>query len=125
MTNVPGKRLSKEEVAAANQTLEKASPQEVLRWALSTFGRQIALAWSGAEDVAVLDMMHRLDPQATRVFTLDTGRLNAETYELIDEVQARYKIPIEIQFPARRASTSSTARWTTARSAAACARSSR
>ncbi len=99
MNNVPGKRLSKEDVAAANQTLEKASPQEVLKWALATFGRGIALAWSGAEDVAVLDMMQRLDPKATRVFTLDTGRLNPETYELIDEVQARYKIPIEIQFP--------------------------
>jgi phosphoadenosine phosphosulfate reductase len=99
MANVPGKRLSKEEVASVNATLEKASPQEVLRWALSTFGRGIALAWSGAEDVAVLDMMHRIDPKATRAFVLDTGRLNAETYELIDEVQARYKVSIEIQFP--------------------------
>ena len=34
MTNVPGKRLSKEEVASANATLENASPQEVLmKWA--------------------------------------------------------------------------------------------
>jgi phosphoadenosine phosphosulfate reductase len=99
MEKVPGKRLSKEEVAAANATLDKASPQEVLKWALSTFGRSIALAWSGAEDVAVLDMMQRLDPKATRVFVLDTGRLNPETYELIDEVQSKYKIAIEIQFP--------------------------
>ena len=76
MTNVPGKRLTKEEVTSANASLEKATPQEVLRWALSTFGTSIALAWSGAEDVAVLDMMHRIDPKAARVFTLDTGRLN-------------------------------------------------
>ena len=99
MTTVPGKRLSKDELAGINRTLEHAGPQEVLTWALSTFGRRIALAWSGAEDVAVLDMMHRIDPQAARVFTLDTGRLNPETYELIDEVQAKYRIPIEIQFP--------------------------
>jgi len=99
MSNVPGKRLSKNEVAAVNATLENASPQEVLRWALTTFGRGIALAWSGAEDVALLDMMQRIDPKATRVFVLDTGRLNPETYELIDEVQSKYKIPIEIQFP--------------------------
>jgi phosphoadenosine phosphosulfate reductase len=99
MSNVPGKRLSKEEVASVNATLEKASPQEVLRWALTTFGRGIALAWSGAEDVAVLDMMHRIDPESTRAFVLDTGRLNPETYELIDEVQSKYKIPLEIQFP--------------------------
>jgi phosphoadenosine phosphosulfate reductase len=99
MTNVPGKRLSKGEVEELNRTLQNATPQEVLRWALSTFGRTIALAWSGAEDVAVLDMMQRIDPKAVRVFTLDTGRLNPETYALIDEVQAKYKIPIEIQFP--------------------------
>ncbi|MBI3857454.1 MAG: phosphoadenylyl-sulfate reductase [Planctomycetes bacterium] len=99
MVNVPGKRLTKDEVASLNAKLEKASPQEVLQWALSAFGRSIALAWSGAEDVAVLDMMHRLDPKAARVFTLDTGRLNPETYELIDEVQAKYKIRVEILFP--------------------------
>jgi phosphoadenosine phosphosulfate reductase len=99
MANVPGKRLTKDEVASANATLEKAPPQEVLTWALSTFGRSISLAWSGAEDVAVLDMMHKIDPKSTRVFTLDTGRLNPETYELIDEVQAKYKVQVEIQFP--------------------------
>ncbi|RPH37437.1 MAG: phosphoadenylyl-sulfate reductase [Planctomycetota bacterium] len=99
MANVPGNRLSKEEVASANATLEKASPQEVLRWALSTFGNSIALAWSGAEDIAVLDMMHRIDPKAARAFVLDTGRLNPETYELIDEVQAKYKMRIEILSP--------------------------
>jgi phosphoadenosine phosphosulfate reductase len=99
MANVPGKRLSKEEVASVNATLEKASPQEVLRWALSTFGDSIALAWSGAEDVAVLDMMHRLSPKAARAFVLDTGRLNPETYELIDEVQAKYKMRIDILAP--------------------------
>ena len=99
MANVPGKRMSKEEVASANASLEKASPQEVLRWALSTFGNSIALAWSGAEDVAVLDMMHRIDPKAARAFVLDTGRLNPETYELIDEVQAKYKMRIEILSP--------------------------
>jgi phosphoadenosine phosphosulfate reductase len=99
MTIVPGKRLAKGEVEELNRTLQNAAPQEILRWAMSTFGRTIALAWSGAEDVAVLDMMHRIDRNAVRVFTLDTGRLNPETYELIDEVQAKYKIPIEIQFP--------------------------
>ena len=99
MAIVPVKRLSKEEVASANATLEQASPQEVLRWALSTFGSSIALAWSGAEDIAVLDMMHRIDPKAARAFVLDTGRLNPETYELIDEVQAKYKMRIDILAP--------------------------
>jgi phosphoadenosine phosphosulfate reductase len=93
------KRLSRDEVAALNREFAKASPQEVLKWALSTFGESIALAWSGAEDVAVLDMMVTLDRSRTRVFTLDTGRLNPETYEFIDEVRKKYGIDVEILFP--------------------------
>ena len=94
-----GKRLSKEEVADLNRRFESAPPEEVLRWALGTFGRSIALAWSGAEDVAVLDMMHRIDPKAARVFTLDTGRLNPETYDLIDTVRRKYGLGVEVVFP--------------------------
>jgi phosphoadenosine phosphosulfate reductase len=93
------KRLSKDDVAALGRQFEKASPQEVLKWALSTFGKSIALAWSGAEDVAVLDMMVTLDRSNTRVFTLDTGRLNPETCEFIDEVRKKYGIAVEILFP--------------------------
>ena len=100
MASLPPIRLTKkEEVAQANGRLEKASPQEVLAWALERFGSRVALAWSGAEDVAVLDMLVRLDPKQARVFTLDTGRLNPETYALIDEVQRKYGLAVEVLFP--------------------------
>ena len=99
MTNPMSRRLTKEEVAGLNRQFEKAPPQTVLAWALSTFGRSIALAWSGAEDVAVLDMMWRIDPRGTRAFTLDTGRLNPETYELVDEVRRKYAVDLEVVFP--------------------------
>jgi phosphoadenosine phosphosulfate reductase len=89
--------LTKEEVAALNARL--GTPQDVLRWAMDAFPGTIALAWSGAEDVAVLDMMWRIDPKRTRVFTLDTGRLNPETYELIDAVREKYKIAVDVMFP--------------------------
>ncbi len=91
--------MTKDEAAELGRRFEKSPPQELLAWALSTFGRSIALAWSGAEDVAVVDMMWRIDPKAARVFTLDTGRLNAETYELVDEVRAKYGIEVEVVFP--------------------------
>ena len=99
MTVATGKRLIRQEVDAANARLETAPPQDVLKWALSTFRRRIALAWSGAESVAILDMMFRIDHTVTRVFTLDTGRLNPETYDVIEEVRIRYGIDIEIMFP--------------------------
>lgn len=79
---------------------ENKSAQEVLKWALDTFGTRIALASSfGAEDVAVIDMMVKVDKNRTRVFTLETGRLNQETYDVMDAIRARYGIQIEAFFP--------------------------
>ena len=92
------KRLTESEVSALNARFEKATPQEVLAWALGEFGNRIALAWSGAEDVAVYDMMWRIDKKC-RVFTLDTGRLNPETYDLIDKVTVKYGVKVEVMFP--------------------------
>jgi 3'-phosphoadenosine 5'-phosphosulfate sulfotransferase (PAPS reductase)/FAD synthetase len=53
---------------------DSKTAQEVLKWALDTFGTKIALASSfGAEDVVIIDMMANLDKNRARVFTLDTG----------------------------------------------------
>lgn len=79
--------------------LESQSPQEVLQWALKTYGNKIALASSfGAEDVVLIDMLMKIDPKA-RVFTLDTGRLNPETYNVMDEIRQRYGLKLEVMFP--------------------------
>ncbi|MBI4437293.1 MAG: phosphoadenylyl-sulfate reductase [Candidatus Omnitrophica bacterium] len=87
------------DVASVNQTFEKKSPQELLRWALEEFGDKIALASSfGVEDVALIDMMMKINRKA-RVFTLDTGRLDEETYEVMDRIRDRYGLSIESYFP--------------------------
>jgi len=79
--------------------LESQSTEEILRWALGEFHPKIALASSfGAEDVVLIDMMVKLNPKA-RVFTLDTGRLNQETYDVMDKIRQRYGIAIEVFFP--------------------------
>jgi len=52
----------------------------------------------GQEDQVVADMIWR-HQLPVRVFTLDTGRLFQETYELMDLTRARYKQPFEIYFP--------------------------
>lgn len=82
--------------------LEKKSAGEVLEWALNTFGLRIGLASSfGSEDVVLIDIMTKIDKEKTRVFTLDTGRLNQETYDTIDKVRKKYDIQIETFFPER------------------------
>ena len=81
--------------------LESKSAQEIVRWSLETFGQKVALASSfSAEDVAIIDMMAKVNPTA-RVFTLDTGRLNQETYDVMDKVREKYRLNIEVMFPQR------------------------
>lgn len=78
--------------------LADSSPLEIMDRALSMFGSDIAIAFSGAEDVALIEYAH-LTGKPFRVFSLDTGRLNAETYRLFEEVEKRYGIRIEYMFP--------------------------
>ena len=73
------------------------SPSEILELALSQEG-EIAISFSGAEDVVLIDMASHLG-KPFRVFSLDTGRLHAETYQFIEKVRKHYNIDIEICFP--------------------------
>lgn len=92
-------RLIAAQVDQLAKEFESKSTQEVLGWAIHTFGPKIGLASSfGAEDVAVIDMMAKIDRNA-KVFTLDTGRLNQETYDVMDDIRAKYGIAIDVFFP--------------------------
>ncbi|OGR83589.1 MAG: phosphoadenosine phosphosulfate reductase [Elusimicrobia bacterium RIFCSPLOWO2_01_FULL_54_10] len=83
---------------------EKQSPEEILKWALEKFGAKIALASSfQCEESVLIDMMHKIAGKSFRVFTLDTGRLNEETYEVMERVREKYGVTIESQFPEREA----------------------
>jgi phosphoadenosine phosphosulfate reductase len=81
--------------------LQGASATEILTWGFDTFSPRMALSSSfGApEGMILLDMMYRLRPEQTRVFTIDTGRLPQQTYDLMDRVRSRYGIEIEVYFP--------------------------
>jgi phosphoadenosine phosphosulfate reductase len=77
---------------------EGRDPAAVLRWGLERFGRQCAIAFSGAEDVALVDMAARSGFEFN-VFALDTGRLHPETYRFLEEVRTHYGIEIDLVSP--------------------------
>lgn len=92
-------KISDEEVKRLNDEFEGSSPREVLEWASRNLGSGVALATSfQLQGMALLDMLVRTDPRA-RIFTLDTGRLPSQTYELMDRVRDRYGVNIEVLFP--------------------------
>ena len=83
------------------QELETKSAHEVLVWALERFHPRISFTSSfGVEDVVVIDMLARIRKDV-RVFTLDTGRLHEETYEVMERIRVRYGITIESYLPDR------------------------
>jgi len=82
--------------ALASEYADK-SPSEILELALNQEG-EIAISFSGAEDVVLIDMAANLG-KPFRVFSLDTGRLHPETYQFIETVRKHYNIKIEICFP--------------------------
>jgi len=59
---------------------------------------QIAISFSGAEDVVLIDIATKIRPDV-RVFSLDTGRLHPETYRFIERVRDRYNIQIDLLMP--------------------------
>ncbi|MDO8616689.1 MAG: phosphoadenylyl-sulfate reductase [Dehalococcoidia bacterium] len=90
------------DVDRLNELLGGKPAEEIVRWAGETFGPEIKFANSfGAEDVALQHIIAKIAPNI-RVFTLDTGRLNDETYQVMDATRFKYPdVPIEVMFPER------------------------
>jgi len=55
----------------------------------------------GAEDMVLTDLIDKYQPDI-EMFSLDTGRLPQETYDLMQEVRAHYSVPLKIFFPEAR-----------------------
>ncbi len=85
------------------KTVDTADAKAVLAHALELYHPRLALACSfSLEDAIVLDLLMELRTDA-RVFALDTGRLNPETYECAEQLRLRYGVRIEWLFPRREA----------------------
>lgn len=83
------------ELASIQFLAESWTPEQVLNWAFKRFRHQVAISSAfGAEGMVVIDMASRL-PVDFRVFTLDTEFLFPETYNLMDQIEERYRIKIE------------------------------
>lgn len=70
------------ELEALSRAFETSSPQEIVRWAVDTFGDGLSVgaSFGGASGMAILHMVASLKPNV-HVFVLDTGYLFEETHE--------------------------------------------
>ncbi|MFE8069722.1 phosphoadenylyl-sulfate reductase [Marinobacteraceae bacterium S3BR75-40.1] len=85
------------EIEKLASELQDASPRQILKRALSEFDH-IAISFSGAEDVALIEMAKSLR-RPLPVFTLETGRLHEETLRFVDRVREHYDLDLELMYP--------------------------
>jgi phosphoadenosine phosphosulfate reductase len=52
----------------------------------------------GAEDMVLMDLICKFAPEI-EIFTLDTGRLPKETYDVMQEAKAHYNRDVQVYFP--------------------------
>ncbi|MEI6639190.1 MAG: phosphoadenylyl-sulfate reductase [Chlorobium sp.] len=92
--------MSRQEAERLSKELSGKSPEEILLWASEFFkaGESAFASSLGAEDQVITDMMIKAKLPIP-IFTLDTGRLPQESYDLLDATRKRYSIPVEVLFP--------------------------
>ncbi len=91
--------MTRFDIQAIQAQLKDQKPRRIIKTALENFDN-IAISFSGAEDVALIDLAVKIRPDI-QVFSLDTGRLHPETYRFIEKAREHYKIDIELLTPDR------------------------
>ena len=84
----------------AARALSRATPLDILRWASANVGKLAFATGFGAEGCVLIDLIGRHE-LPIEVFTLDTGLLFPETYELWERLEAKYGITIRAVRPAQ------------------------
>lgn len=86
------------DVETLSKSLVGSGPGAIVKRALAEHGPDLAISFSGAEDVLLIELAHQ-STLPYRVFSLDTGRLHPETHRFFDAVEKHYGIRIEYCLP--------------------------
>ncbi|MDC0932654.1 phosphoadenylyl-sulfate reductase [Arcobacteraceae bacterium] len=86
-------------VEELNKQFQESKAEDVIAYFLKEYGQEAALSSSlGAEDQVLTDMIFKND-KSSNIFTLDTGRLHPETYNVMDETNLKYNVKLNVFFP--------------------------
>ena len=87
-------RATDEFLAAAARTLDAATPQDIVRWAVAEYHPRLLMATAfGAEGCCLIHMLAEIEP-AVSVINLETGYQFAETLDLRERIKAKYGIEV-------------------------------
>ena len=88
---------TREDLPALSQQMEAKSPEEILRWAVDTYGSKLTMATAfGAEGCVLLAMLAEIPgAREARLFNLETGYQFQETLDLRERFREQYGITVE------------------------------
>jgi phosphoadenosine phosphosulfate reductase len=91
------------QIGEIGNELDDQEPEDVIDWAVDTFGERLAIVTSFQSDgMAILDMAYEVKPDI-RVISVDTGRLPQETLDYMRQIERRYPgIQLDIETPDER-----------------------
>ena len=82
-----------------NKQLKNLSAQDIVKYFLHTYEGKVVFSSSfGVEDQVLTHMILNEDKNAN-IFTLDTGRLPTQTYDVMDKTNIKYGVKIDVYFP--------------------------
>ncbi len=91
--------MNKQELAKElNEKLLDSSTKEIISYFVENFNNVALSSSLGVEDQVLTDLLLNKDKNAN-IFTLDTGRLHPETYDVMDATNLKYQIKINVFFP--------------------------
>ncbi len=92
--------MQTERIKQLNAKAKGLDAQGIIKLAYDEFPSRVSFATSlGEEDQVITDMIAKAAP-GIGIFTLDTGRLFAETYDLMEKNQKKYnKLNFKIYYP--------------------------
>ena len=91
-----------EQVDRLNSAAAGLDALDRLRLVVDLFGGQAVAATSfSAEDQVLTHMLYSLG-NPIELFTIDTGRLPQETFDVMEQTQLRYGVTIQVFFPDHR-----------------------
>ena len=91
--------MNKNIIDDLNETFKNKSALDIIKYLSNDYKEKLAFASSFSAEDQVITGMIAASGGKIKIFSLDTGRLFQETYDLIQITNAKYNVDIELFFP--------------------------
>ncbi len=91
--------ISNDTLDAINKQLVENTPEEILEWAVEHLPELHQTTAFGLTGMVTIDMLSKITKSPPPLIFIDTLYHFPETYELVEEVKQRYRVPVNVYKP--------------------------